>query len=739
MRKLILAAIIVFTGFWAIAQNISVASFERRDNDMDARVNYPVKDQNGDVCALIKVETTQTGFVFEGGSLGIMKTERKTGEYWVYIPWGSKRITIKHDQLGILRDYAFPESIEKATVYLMKLTTGKVTVVVEEPEILTQWVVITSTPDGAQVYVDDKPVGNTPFSREYSLGQHNYRVELPMYHPEAGLFTLDGASDKVRVNATLKPNFGSISVSSSPESGADVLLDGKPTGQKTPCTLTEVLSGSHRITIKKTMYYDAWQEITVEDSKTATAALTMNPAYGELDITTNPSADIFIDDVKVGSGSYSVRKSSGFYTVEARKEKHSPDSKKVEVNDGQTVPVALAPVPQYGTLKISTTPPDAEIYLDGVKKGTTPTTIRQLLVGDYNLELRLQGYASYSAKTTIKQNETTEISETLQNGMQVSITSTPAGATIEIDGTDAGKTPYTGMLSFGNHTLKLTTNNKVVNESISVTQGGKTSWSFDVSETKDFTETVSGIPIEMVFIRGGTFTMGSPTSEAERGNDETQHQVTVSDFYMGKYEVTFEQYDAFCTATGRTKPGDAGWGRGKRPVINVSWVDATAYCEWLSRQTGKIYRLPTEAEWEYACRAATSTTEATRSVEVYAPFNTGNCLSTSQANYDGNYPYGSCRKGEYRQKTLPVGSFSANAWGLYDMHGNVWEWCSDWYGDYSTGAQTNPKGAASGSCRVRRGGSWIISARHCRSAYRNYYDPSHSSYNLGFRLVVSPK
>ncbi|MBP7077398.1 MAG: SUMF1/EgtB/PvdO family nonheme iron enzyme [Bacteroidales bacterium] len=718
-----------------IAQQISVASFERRDNDMDARVNYPVKDQNGDVCALIKVETTQTGFVFEGGSLGIMKTERKTGEYWVYIPWGSKRITIKHDQLGILRDYTFPESIEKATVYLMKLTTGKVTVVVEEPEILTQWVVITSTPDGAQVYVDDKPVGNTPFSREYSLGQHNYRVEMPMYHADAGVFTLDGASDKVRVTSVLKPNFGSISVNSSPESGADVLLDGKPTGQKTPCTLTEILSGNHRITIKKTMYYDAWQEVTVEDDKTATAALTMNPAYGELDITTNPSADIYIDDVKVGSGSYSVRKSSGFYTVEARKEKHTPDSKKVEVTDGQTIPVALAPVPQYGTLKISTTPPDAEIYLDGVKKGTTPTTIRQLLVGDYNIELRMQGYAGYNAKTTIKQNETTEISETLQNGMQVTITSTPAGATLEIDGASMGNTPYSGNLSFGNHIVKLTNNAKVVNENISITQGGKTSWSFDVSETKDFTETVSGIAIEMVSIKGGTFTMGSPSSEADRGSDETQHQVTVSDFYMGKYEVTFEQYDAFCTATGRTKPSDQAWGRGKRPVINVSWNDATAYCEWLSRQTGKNYRLPTEAEWEYACRAGTSNTEVTRSVEVSTPFNTGNCLSTSQANYNGNYPYGSCSKGEYRQKTLPVGSFSANAYGLYDMHGNVWEWCSDWYGDYSTGAQTNPKGAAQGSARVDRGGGWSYYALHCRSARRDYIGPSYSFNFLGFRLV----
>jgi len=252
-------------------------------------------------------------------------------------------------------------------------------------------------------------------------------------------------------------------------------------------------------------------------------------------------------------------------------------------------------------------------------------------------------------------------------------------------------------------------------------------WKASDTEALEVSEVSEVSEPEMVYITGGTFTMGSPPSEADRGSDETQHQVTVSDFYMGKYEVTFEQYDAFCDATGRTKPDDAGRGRGTQPVINVSWDDATAYCEWLSGQTGKTYRLPTEAEWEYACRAGTTT-----------PFNTGNCLSTSQANYNGDCPYGSCSKGEYRRKTMPVGSFSANAYGLHNMHGNVWEWCSDWYGDYSTGVQTNPKGAASGSDRVTRGGGWGSSANICRSALRYLNTPDNRENSFGFRLV-SPK
>ena len=138
-------------------------------------------------------------------------------------------------------------------------------------------------------------------------------------------------------------------------------------------------------------------------------------------------------------------------------------------------------------------------------------------------------------------------------------------------------------------------------------------------------------------------------------------------------------------------------------------------------------RLPTEAEWEYACRAGTTT-----------PFSTGNNLTTSQANYNGNYPYNNNLEGEYRQQTTPVGSFAANAYGLFDMHGNVWEWCSDWYGGYSTSAQTNPKGASSGSDRVRRGGGWGSFAYYCRAAYRYYDTPDYNDYNLGFRLV-SPK
>jgi formylglycine-generating enzyme len=232
------------------------------------------------------------------------------------------------------------------------------------------------------------------------------------------------------------------------------------------------------------------------------------------------------------------------------------------------------------------------------------------------------------------------------------------------------------------------------------------------------------LTIEWVQIPAGTFTMGSPNNEPERQSIEgPQHQVSISTFKMSKYEITFEQYDAFCDATGRAKPGDEGWGRDDRPVINVSWEDAVAFAAWM----GPGYRLPTEAEWEYACRAGTTT-----------PFNTGSCLSTSQANYLGHYLYNTCPAGLYLEKSIPVGSYAPNAWGLFDMHGNVSEWCSDWSrpGGYSAASQTNPTGPDWGWSRVLRGGSWFNHGRNCRSAYRLNLEPSYRNYSIGFRLVV---
>jgi len=161
------------------------------------------------------------------------------------------------------------------------------------------------------------------------------------------------------------------------------------------------------------------------------------------------------------------------------------------------------------------------------------------------------------------------------------------------------------------------------------------------------------------------------------------------------------------------------------PVEQVSWDDVQKFIKNLNQTEKKEYRLPTEAEWEYACRAGTDT-----------PFAFGKCLSTDQANYDGHHPLSGCTEGKYRKKTVPVASFAPNKWGLYDMHGNLWEWCQDWYADYPSGSVTDPMGPTSGSCYVFRGGSWLINAESCRSARRLGFLPEVRYTILGFRLVL---
>jgi len=263
---------------------------------------------------------------------------------------------------------------------------------------------------------------------------------------------------------------------------------------------------------------------------------------------------------------------------------------------------------------------------------------------------------------------------------------------------------------------------------------------------------INPFTIAMVNIPAGTFTMGSPTSEVNHGSNETQHQVTLSAFKMSKYEITNAQYAAFLNAKGIGSNGlyAAGayptqaliyassssydWGLHytggqwvpvvgfeNHPVTYVTWYGATEFATYSGGT------LPTEAQWEYACRAGTTT-----------PFNTGACLSNAQANYDWAYTYNTCTNTNttYPSTTQAVGSYAPNAYGLYDIHGNVWEWCSDWYGTYPTTAQTNPTGTLTGSDRVGRGGGWDNYAQFCRSAYRNYGYPDSSGDSIGFRLVL---
>jgi len=241
----------------------------------------------------------------------------------------------------------------------------------------------------------------------------------------------------------------------------------------------------------------------------------------------------------------------------------------------------------------------------------------------------------------------------------------------------------------------------------------------------------------MALIPEGFFLMGSPVNERDRFNAEgPQHKVTLKAFYLCKYEVSQKEFQDIMGINNSTFKGD------NYPVDMVSWFEAIEYCNALSKKeklkpaytvnndsvtwdrSANGYRLPAEAEWEYACRAGTVTA-----------FYTGNNITTSQANYDGNWPYGNNPRGEYRRKFTEAGSFPANPWGLHDINGNAWEWCWDWFGPYSETDKENPSGASSGSTRVQRGGSWGSTGAELRCAFRRSYYPNERVISAGFRVA----
>ncbi|MGK7921304.1 MAG: formylglycine-generating enzyme family protein [Trichodesmium sp.] len=232
----------------------------------------------------------------------------------------------------------------------------------------------------------------------------------------------------------------------------------------------------------------------------------------------------------------------------------------------------------------------------------------------------------------------------------------------------------------------------------------------------------NGVSLEMVKIPAGRYFMGSPDTEAgRRGRESPQHYVDVPEFFVGKYPVTQAQWQA---VMGNNPSSFKG---ANRPVEKVSWNNATEFCQKLSEITGKKYSLPSESQWEYACRARTTT-----------PFYFGETITSELANYNGNYTYADVPKGIYREETTDVGIFPPNAFGLYDMHGNVWEWCADDRHDNYEGAPTGGSAWLDGNETVSplRGGSWISYPSYCRSAVRNiFYRRDNQNYIFGFRIV----
>ena len=628
----------------AAAQNLAVKSFALLETDVTANIQgTTVIDQNGEKCALIKIITTATGFSFDVGTLGVQKVDQHTGEIWVYMPHGVKRITINHQQLGFC-EYFFPIPIDAARTYRMELIAGEVQTIVKHA-VTSQYVVFRVSPDNATIELDGQVLQahEGGATKRMPFGTYDYRVAAPRYYPQIGSVTVNNPQQKHIVNINLEPAF-------------------------------------------------------------ATVAMTVDA-----------EAEIWIDDVKRGVRSFTGELAYGTYLVECRQAGHRPSQKEITLTaDNARQPITLPrPTPIYGSLDINSIPVDAEIWIDGKRVGESPLFIQDLLVGRHNIRLTKAGHSDYVSTITIEEGQTTQVNAQLENGREVEIV-TQEGATIYVDGQAVGTTRYKGNLTFGNHTAYATLNGKRTSEeTLNVSQSGNAMPTLQLPFTNNRTFTVKGVQFTMVAVAGGRFNMGATSEQGSDAfnNEKPTHLVTLNSYFIGQTEVTQALWKAVMASNPSYYKGD------NRPVEKVSWNDCQTFIRKLNQLTGQQFRLPTEAEWEYAARGG----KESRGYK-YSGSNNINDVAW----YIDNS----------RSTTHDVGTKAPNELGLFDMSGNVWEWCSDWFGNYPRTSQTNPTGPSYGSYRVSRGGGWSFNARGCRVSNRDYYTPGFSNGYLGLRLVL---
>lgn len=710
MKRLIaIFSIIALAAVAAVAQTMSVAGFEERPMDMDARVTHPVTDPNGQTCALIKVETTQTGFGFDTGVIQVVKTEQKIGEVWVYVQPRVKKITIMHQDYEPVRDYYFPTgALKEATVYLLKLRTAGAPVQAASTQQRSGFLIIDSEPQGAEVWLNNESTGEvTPFRRKLAIGDEvPYRLSLPLYHDEAGMVTVD--QPRKELQFALRPAFGSVTVTSTP-SGALVFLDEKQVGQ-TPLTLDHIASGSHSLRFQAPQYAVERRNVSVADGQTANVAVTLAARFAEITVQAPQGAVVTVDGDRKGSGTLSWRQSEGLCDIVVSMAGHRDARRQLEVVAGRAQTVQLTPQPIYGSASVDSDLMDAEIWIDGKQYGVTPNVVERLLVGSHTLVLKKSGYADLQQQFSVEEGKEASLLVKLPAGRSVQFTSEKPGMQIIVDGKKLGTTPLTAVVGIGHHSVSAMRGGDIIDvRDLDITSAGAPL----TMAFRDFnhTFTVNGIQFTMVEVGGGTFTMGATSEQGSDAWDEEKpaHEVTLSDYYIGQTEVTQALWEAVMGSNPSDSKGD------NLPVERVSWDDCQVFIQKLNQLTGKQFRLPTEAEWEYAARGG-------RKSRGYK-YAGGNNID-SVAWCDGNSG----------NKTHPVATKQANELGIYDMSGNVLEWCSDWCGDYTSSSQSDPQGSSSGSFRVIRGGCYYNFARNCRVSYRISNTLDYRSGYLGLRL-----
>ena len=473
MKRSILLVTLLLLALFTAAQGISVKSFRALPMDMTASsIEGKRLDQNGNVAALIKVVTSETGFAFEGGTLGIVDTKQKIGEIWVWVPYGAKKITILHQQLGVLRDYQYPIPIEAERCYEMVLIVGKVIPVVQEA-VREQFLVFNVEPKDAMVTVDGVPwpVVDGVAQKMVEFGSYEYRVEASDYHTDAGKIKVNDPDNKVVVPVTLRPAFGFLKIEGDQTLlfQASIHVDNS-NGSEALREPMRLGSGNHRIRIVHPKYKPYEQVVTILDGETFTKTVNLSANFSTITLKVNDDAEIFVNNESKGVRSWTGDLESGNYLFECRKEGHLASSTRKAITEnmsGTTIQLD-PPTPINGTLVISSNPPMANIYIDGKPMGETPLRINAILIGQHTLRLEKAGCAPLSKTFTIEEGKTLTLDEKLDTGRSVVVKTDRSGDKIYVDGDLVGESPRETPLSFGHHTIRVVRNGIKVEKEVDI-------------------------------------------------------------------------------------------------------------------------------------------------------------------------------------------------------------------------------------------------------------------------------
>ena len=446
-------ALTIFPVVMLAQEQMSVKDFYLAETDLTANLQGTmVLDQNGNPCALIKVESTLDDFSFDVGTLGVTDVRRVGGELWVYVPYGIKKITISHPKLGVIRDYGFNVRIEKGRTYILKLSTPIASRTFNKSK--KGKLSIQVYPTNAAVELNDVLLDNTSngkYSKECYLGIWDILVEAPRYHSQRIQVDINDEKKTTVANVSLKPQFGWLTITG--EGDETLYIDG---GRRsfTPGRSFDLDSGNYRLKMEKPLHEPYETTFQMQDSLSLVINPTFVPRYRELTLNVGESAQIWIDGKHVGSGSYRQKFEYGTYEIECRKDKHTSTFKTLVVEPDTDGPIILdIPQPINGRIHVSSTPDGADVYVDDKFVGKTPYT-HETIIGRYNVKVKKNGYDSFETEVSVYDGATSNVTAALKSEFPVTIKANTT-ASLWVDGKSIGETPAKPLVTAGEHTVLL--------------------------------------------------------------------------------------------------------------------------------------------------------------------------------------------------------------------------------------------------------------------------------------------